>query len=59
MIDVGNLKIKLEGYFKLSFIIAMTGNLDAMWWGYFELCFIITDVNNLYINLGVILNYHS
>jgi hypothetical protein len=29
-VDVGNLETKLEGYFKLSFIIAMMGNLDAM-----------------------------
>jgi hypothetical protein len=32
MIDVGNLETKLEGYFKLSFIIAMVSNLDAMRW---------------------------
>jgi len=30
MIDVNNLETKLEGYFKLSYIIAMVGNLDAM-----------------------------
>ena len=52
MTEVGNLDTKLEGYFKLSFIIEIAGNLDAMWWGYFELCFIIIDMGNLYINLG-------
>jgi hypothetical protein len=30
MIDVGNLYIKLEGYFELSFIMKKTVNLDAM-----------------------------
>jgi hypothetical protein len=30
MVDVDNLDTKLEGYFKLSFIMAKMDNLDAM-----------------------------
>jgi hypothetical protein len=37
--------------------MAKVGNLDANLGGYFELFFIPVDVGNLYINMGVILNY--
>jgi hypothetical protein len=35
------------------------GNLAANLEGYFELSLILAEVDNFYINLGVILNYHS
>jgi hypothetical protein len=35
------------------------GNLDINLGGYFKLFFIRISVGNLYINLGVILNYLS
>ena len=35
--DMGNLDIKLESYFKLSFVMTKVGNLDAILGAYFEL----------------------
>jgi hypothetical protein len=37
--------------------MAKVGNLDAKLGCYFKLFIIIADVGNLYINIGVILNY--
>jgi hypothetical protein len=47
--DVSNFDIKLECFFKLSFIMDKTVNLDAMLCecGYFKLYFIMTKVCNL------------
>jgi hypothetical protein len=54
IVEEANLYTRLDGYFKL-FVVNSYPNLGIVWYYYF----IIMNVDNLYTNLGVILNYLS